>query len=280
VRLGRRIFDNLKKAMAYLIAVHVPIAGVSLLSVASGWPLFLLPVHVVFLELIIDPACSIAYEAEPEEPDIMRRPPRPATAGLFTLPHVALAFVQGLIVTGAVGAVFGLALIRGQGEQDARALAFTTLIVANIGLILTNRSWSETILASIRRRNAALWWVVGGALLFLALVLATPALRGLFLFAPLHGDDIVLCLGAGTLSVAWFEIFKLFRRSKILAVQGLRSRMAQRTIRLHQARRYAEVPPSRRRRRNGTLPHSPSRETGTGSAGGRGAAPVSRGPAG
>jgi Ca2+-transporting ATPase len=217
VRLGRRIFDNLKKAMAYLLAVHVPIAGVSVLSVVSGWPLFLLPLHVVFLELIIDPACSIVYEAEPEDPDIMRRPPRPATARLFPLRMVALALSQGLLVMAVVGAVFGFALMRGQGERDARALAFSTLIIANLGLILTNRSWSRTILASLRRRNAALWWVVGGAAIFLVFVLAVPALRDLFLFAPLHLDDIALCLGAGTLSVLWFEVFKLVRRGKITA---------------------------------------------------------------
>lgn len=216
VRLGRRIFDNLKKAMAYLLAVHVPIAGVSLLSVVSGWPLFLLPLHVVFLELIIDPACSIVYEAEPEEPDIMKRPPRSASERLFSLPSVVLALVQGMVVTAVVGAVFGLALIRGQGERDARALAFSTLVVANLGLIMVNRSWSRSILESLRRRNAALWWVVGGAAAVLALALAVPALRDLFLFAPLHLDDLALCLGAGILSVSWFEVFKVLRRSKVL----------------------------------------------------------------
>jgi Ca2+-transporting ATPase len=217
IRLGRRIFDNLKKAMAYLMAVHVPIAGVSLLSVVAGWPLFLLPVHVVFLELIIDPACSIAYEAEPEEPDIMERPPRPPSARLFSARAVALAFTQGLIVTAIVGAVFGFALIRGEGERDARALAFTTLLVANLALILANRSWSRTILESFGRRNAALWWVVGGAAVFFATVLAVPALRDLFMFAPLHAGDIALCLGAGALSVLWFEPLKVLRRGRTIA---------------------------------------------------------------
>ncbi|HEY6928510.1 MAG TPA: cation-translocating P-type ATPase [Thermoanaerobaculia bacterium] len=214
VRLGRRIFDNLKKAMAYLMAVHVPIAGVSLLSVVSGWPLFLLPVHVVFLELIIDPACSIVYEAETEEPGIMKRPPRPASERLFSRPLVLLALVQGMVVMAVVGMVFGLALTHGQGEREARALAFSTLIVANIGLILTNRSPSRTILESLGRRNAALWWVVGGAAAILSTVLALPTLRDLFLFAPLHLDDFGLCFGAGILSVSWFEIFKMILRRR------------------------------------------------------------------
>ena len=96
VRLGRRIFDNLRKAMSFLLAVHVPIAGLTVLPVLLGWPLILLPVHIVFLELIIDPACSIVFESEPEEPDVMQRPPRRAAEPLFDRRTVVLSFLQGL----------------------------------------------------------------------------------------------------------------------------------------------------------------------------------------
>jgi magnesium-transporting ATPase (P-type) len=171
VRLGRRVFDNLNKAMAYIIAVHVPIAGLSLVPVLLDWPLVLLPMHVVFLELIIDPACSVVFEAEGDESDVMTRPPRNPAAPLFGRRTVVVSLLQGLSVLLIVLTVFGVALFRGQGELDARALTFTTLIIANLGLILANRSWSRTLLENLRTPNAAMWWVFGGATVFLLTVL-------------------------------------------------------------------------------------------------------------
>jgi Ca2+-transporting ATPase len=210
VVLGRRIFDNLKKAIAYIFAIHVPIAGMSLIPVLMGWPLVLLPVHVVFLELIIDPACSVVFEAEPEEDDVMKRPPRDPKEALFGRRTVGLSVLQGVIVLLTVLAVFMISYYRGQGEQQARALSFTTLILANLGLILTNLSWSGTIIETLRKPNAALWWVVGGAVVFLGLVLYVPFLRDLFRFAQLHPVDLGICLAAGVVSILWFEGLKLF----------------------------------------------------------------------
>ena len=135
--------------MAYILAIHVPIAGMSLIPVLLQWPLVLLPVHVVFLELIIDPACSVVFEAEPEEADVMQRRPRDPKKPLFSRRSLALSFLQGFIVLAIVLAVYATSLYRGQGEAEARALTFTTLIVANLGLILTNRSWSRTILETL-----------------------------------------------------------------------------------------------------------------------------------
>ncbi len=212
VRMGRRIFDNLKKAMAYIFAVHVPIAGMSLLPVFLNWPLVLLPVHIVFLELIIDPACSVVFEAEREEANVMRRPPRKLAEPLFDRRTVLFSLLQGMSVLLIVSAVFVIAMARGQGEDDARALSFTTLIIANIGLILTNRSWSRTILSTLRCPNAALWWVLGGALFFLGMVLYVPFLRGVFHFSSLHFVDVLICLSAGVISILWFEGFKVMNR--------------------------------------------------------------------
>ena len=209
VRLGRRIFDNLKKAMAYIFAIHVPIAGLSLLPVLFRWPLVLFPVHIAFLELIIDPACSVVFEAEPEEKNVMKRPPRDPKEPLFDRRTVGLSLMQGLGVLFIVVVVYIVALYRGQDELDARALTFGTLIIANLGLILTNRSWSRTILATLDSPNRALWWVVGGALLFLGLALYVPVLRNLFRFSTLHAVDLAICLGAGVLSILWFEWFKI-----------------------------------------------------------------------
>src|SRR5450759_525634 len=212
VRLGRRIFDNLKKAMAYIFAIHVPIAGLSLCAVLFRWPLILEPVHVAFLELIIDPACSVVFEAEQEEADVMRRPPRPATEHLFNKQMVTMSLLQGFGVLVILLAIFAVALHRGQGEAEARTLTFTALVMANVALIVTNRSWSRSILAILRTPNPAMWWVAGGALIFLALVLYVPFLKALFHFSTLQLSDIALCVGAGAVSITWFETLKAVQR--------------------------------------------------------------------
>lgn len=209
VGMGRRIFDNLKKAIAYIFAVHVPIIGMSLIPVLFNMPLVLLPVQIVFLELIIDPACSIVFEAEPAEEDVMNRPPRSLKEPLFDRKVISLSILQGISVLIIVLSVYVLALYRGQGDMEARALSFTTLIIANLGLILTNRSWSRTIFSTMRSPNKALWWVIGGALVFLGLVLYTEPLRNLFGFSVLHLNDLILCLLAGIISIMWFEALKL-----------------------------------------------------------------------
>jgi Ca2+-transporting ATPase len=214
VKLGRRIFDNLKKAMAYTLAVHVPIAGMSLIPVLFKWPLVLLPIHIAFLHLIIDPACSVVFEAEPAEVDVMRRPPRDPKQPLFSNSPLGLSVLQGTIVLVILLVIFVIALYRGQGELDARALTFTTLIIANLSLILTNRSWSRTIAATLKSPNNALWWVLGGAIAFLGCVLYVPFLRHLFRFSFLHPIDIAICLAGGAVSILWFELLKLLNRKR------------------------------------------------------------------
>ena len=153
VRMGRRVFDNLKKAMAYIIAIHVPIAGLSFLPVLLGWPLILGPVHIAFLELIIDPACSIVFEAEGEEAGIMRRRPRSSTESLFQRRFVGLSVLQGAGMLAIALAIFAVAYSRGQGEADARALTFTALVLMNLVLIATDRSRSLGVWESLRRPN-------------------------------------------------------------------------------------------------------------------------------
>jgi Ca2+-transporting ATPase len=215
--MGRRIFDNLKKAMAYLLAIHVPIAGMSLIPVLVQWPLVLLPIHIAFLHLIIDPACSVVFEMEAEEAEVMQRPPRKTQEPLFGRQIVKLSVLQGMSILLVLLAVFGITLYRGQGELEARALTFTTLIVATLSLIFTNRSWSQTIPATLRRRNAALWWVVSGTLAALGCVLYVPVVRELFRFAPLHLTDLVLCGVAGVGGVLWFEGFKMINSRRLRA---------------------------------------------------------------
>jgi Ca2+-transporting ATPase len=212
VRMGRRIFDNLKKAIAYTFAVHVPIVGLSLIPVLLRWPLILAPVHIAFLELIIDPACSIVFEMETEEANIMRRPPRKIGERLFDRRTILLSAIQGVGVLLILLAVFAVALYRGQGEEDARALAFTSLVVANLALIQTNRSWLQGFVSTARSANVAMRWVTAGAVALLVLVLYLPPLRHVFGFSVLHPNDIALCIAAGLGSVAWFEALKAIAR--------------------------------------------------------------------
>ncbi len=208
IRLGRRIYDNLRRALAYVVAVHVPIAGLALLPVLLGWPLVLFPVHIVFLELIIDPACSMAFEAEPGDPALMRRPPRRAGAGLFGWRVVLFSLLQGAGLLAATLVSFRVGLDHTGSEASARAMAFVTLIGGNVMLILANRSWRRSVLGVLAVRNRAAWAVVGGATGTLVLALAVPFLRGLFRFGPVGGHDLGLAALAGFLSLAWVELAK------------------------------------------------------------------------
>jgi P-type Ca2+ transporter type 2C len=211
VRLGRRIFDNIKKAIAFIIAVHVPIAGLSMLPVFFGdWPLLLLPVQIVFLELVIDPSCSLIFEAEGAEADVMRRPPRKPDERLFSRRTIALAALQGLSVLAACTGVFLLARVH-HAPDAARALTFTTLVASFLVIILIDRSWSHSLVAMLRVRNTALRFVVGGTIVLLAVVLFVPFARKIFHFGPVHLADVGLSLATGAGCVLWAEVLKWFR---------------------------------------------------------------------
>ena len=209
IRLGRRIFDNIKKAIAFILAVHVPIAGLSMLPVfIADWPLLLLPFHIAFLQLIIDPSCALIFEAESAEANVMKRPPRKPNERLFSMKTVGFAVLQGLSVLAACLGVFLLARTSHSADA-ARGLMFATLVVAFIVIILVNRSWTRSVFAMLRVPNPALLWVVLGACAILALVLLVPVVQKLFHFAPLHVTDVLMSLGAGVACVLWFELVKL-----------------------------------------------------------------------
>ncbi len=222
IRLGRRIFDNIKKATIFILAVHVPIAGLSMVPVFfAGWPLLLLPIHIVFLELIIDPSCSLIFEAEEAEADVMRRPVRDPNERLFSGMTIGVAVLQGLSMLGVCIAVYIWSKTN-HSSDAARALTFTTLVVAFLVTILVNRSWTRSLASMLRAPNAALRWVVVGTASFLAVVLFVPFMQQLFHFAPLHSGDLALSLGAGLICVLWFEVLKLNRRwaHSLLSVGG------------------------------------------------------------
>ena len=211
IRQGRQIYANIKKAMAYVFAMHVPIIGMALFPVLMGWPLILMPVHIVFLELVIDPACSVAFEAEPAEPDLMRRPPRPPGRRIFGALDLSLSLLQGLSMFLFLAALFAWFWNHNHNEFDARALTFAGLLLANLCLIWANRSWELPLPFTIRTPNQALWWVTGLALAALAASLYVPSLRGIFRFSVLHPLDIALSFGAAAAGITWFELYKFIR---------------------------------------------------------------------
>jgi P-type Ca2+ transporter type 2C len=214
VRLGRRIYDNLKKAVSFIFSVHIPIAGMSLIPVLFNWPLALLPVHVLFLELIIDPSCTVVFEMEEDEADIMDRPPRKLDTPLFGRSMLVAGLIQGLGNLMVVVAIYALPLYMKLGEGEARMFAFVSLVIGNLALIFANRSRNLSIIRSLRTPNKALWWVSGGAIFFLVLVLSVPGLRSLFKFSAVHFWELALLLAAGLISIFFAESikFKFLRR--------------------------------------------------------------------
>jgi P-type Ca2+ transporter type 2C len=214
VRLGRRIFDNLKKAVSFIVAVHVPIAGMALLPVLFGLPVVLLPAHIAFLELIIDPACSTVFESVPEERDVMKRPPRRLREPLLGKRTLFFSFLQGASILAGVLGVFLWSLSASANALEASTLAFTTLVFANLMLIVTNMSWSQSGIKTLTSRNIPLLSVGAGTLAALAAVICFPFLRHLFHFSVLYMHDLAIALVTGIASLVWFEVLKAIRRNR------------------------------------------------------------------
>jgi Ca2+-transporting ATPase len=208
VRLGRRIYDNLRKAMGFIFAVHVPIAGLALLPLVFGLPLLFGPMHIAFLEMVIDPVCSLVFEAETEEDDVMRRPPRAPDEPLFSARQVYWSLLQGLFAFALVAVMYTEALRSGMPEAEVRALAFFSLVLAIVGLTFVNRSFSTSILTALRRPNRTLAFVLVAVAAMLSLTLLWPFARDLFRFGPLHLDDLAVTLGAGVVVLVGLELLK------------------------------------------------------------------------
>ena len=215
VRQGRGIFDNLRKAMSYIIAVHVPIFGMSLIPVfVSDWPLVLLPVQIAFLELIIDPACSIVFESEQIDPKIMEQPPRGLGEPMFGRHGLLVAAMQGISVLAAVLGVYLWALDSDRTDDVVRSVTFATLVIGNLALILVNRSWRLSIWQAIReRRNPTIKWILGITSAFLVVLLSVRQLREAFDFGRMRPVDWMVALVAGFIGVVWFEIYKVRSRA-------------------------------------------------------------------
>jgi Ca2+-transporting ATPase len=215
VRLGRRIYENIRNAMRYIVSVHVPTAGMSFVPLALGGPLLLFPVHIVFLEFVIDPACAIVFEAERNEEGAMQRPPRDPRAPLFDARMLGVSLLLGATLLGAVFAVYAWALASGRGEGETRALGFAAIVFGNLALIFANRSHQRTSLEMLREPNAPLWWIVAGALGALAASIYAAPAAAIFRFAPLGAADLAIAAAAGIAGVAWYDLRKwLLRRRR------------------------------------------------------------------
>jgi Ca2+-transporting ATPase len=211
VRLGRRIFDNLKRAMGYVIAVHIPIAGMAILPLLFNFPVVLLPAHIAFLELIIDPACSTVFESIKEDSDIMKKPPRKLSAPMFSTKTVLINVAQGLGVLAVTFVLFALVSRAGKGEEEARTFAFAELVLSNLLLIVTNVSWNKSLQRILLGANRTLLAVFAGTLLSLLAVIYNPFLSGLFHLTRLHADDFLIIILAALFSLSWFEVAKKYK---------------------------------------------------------------------
>ncbi|MFV8325535.1 cation transporting ATPase C-terminal domain-containing protein [Flavobacterium sp. ZS1P14] len=212
--LWEDIYINLKKAIQYIISIHIPTIMIVLIPLALEWiyPNIFSPVHVIFLEIIMGPTCSIIYENEPMEPNLMLLKPRPITNTFFNLKEIAISIVQGLIITIGLLFVYRYCVAEHCSESATRTTVFLTLITANILLTLTNRSFHYSIVTTIRYKNNLVLMIIGVTILITALLLFVPLLAHFFQFERVSAFQIVLSILVGFASVLWIEIHKWFQR--------------------------------------------------------------------
>ncbi|KLN53183.1 cation-translocating P-type ATPase [Variovorax paradoxus] len=218
IRHGRRVFANLRKAIVFVVAVHVPIVGLSILPVVFGWPLLLMPVHILFLQLIIDPACSVVFEAEPLEESAMKVPPRRPDQRLFDSAVLVRGLWQGGVLLGMLLVTYAgarwMAPLEAGRDDMARTLTFVVLVLSNLGLIQSNRSWERTAWHGNTASNRQFGWIAAGAVAVLCAVLTVPAVGRLFSFVTPSPLLLAAGLGMAVLSMLWFECIKWGLRRK------------------------------------------------------------------
>lgn len=209
VRQGRKIFNNLHKALRYIISIHIPIILTAILPLLLGWKYLNIftPIHVIMLELIMGPTCSIFFEKEPVEDDFMLQPPRKRSTGLFTSDEFITSTVQGVIIAAGVLILYR-AIMDSHSLGQVRAIVFTTLVIANMLLTFTNRSFTENIFKTSRYRNLMAPWIIIVSTVFLFIIHLLPAARSIFGFEVVHYTDILLSAGVAIVSVIWFEVYK------------------------------------------------------------------------
>lgn len=214
IRLGRRIYDNLRKATGFIFAVHVPIAGLALLPLLLGMPILLGPIHIAFLEMIIDPVCSLVFESETEEENIMRRPPRAVGEPIMSAGLIAMALAQGGVALLLVASIYLVGVSQGMPADEIRALSFFSLVPAIFVLVLVNRTFSSSLTALFRRPNPSLVLILSGVLAILGVSLFWPSARALFSFGPLHLHDVAIAFACGTVALLVSDLLKVAWRRR------------------------------------------------------------------
>jgi Ca2+-transporting ATPase len=219
VRYGRRVFANLRKAIVFVVAVHVPIVGLSIVPVLFGWPMLLMPVHILFLQLIIDPACSVVFEAEALEPGAMQVPPRRPDQKLFDRTVMARGLAQGcgllLLLLAVVAGARAWLPADAQRDDTARALAFVVLVLSNLALIQANRAWGRSALPGQTASNRPFGWIAVGTVVVLGIVLGVPVISRLFAFSAPSPALLLAALGLSALGLVWFEGVKRLQLGRL-----------------------------------------------------------------
>lgn len=209
IALGRRIYDNIRKAMAFIFAVHVPIAGLALLPLILGLPILFGPIHIALLEMVIDPVCAFVFEAEKEEPDTMSRPPRSPDERLFSWRMILWSIFQGAVALAILSAVYAVAQWQGNNEEHVRTLLFFSLISTIVALILVNRSYGASIGAAVLRRNIAFRFVLASVAGITAVILFVPLISDFLKFTPMHWPDGLTALACGAILLFVLQMLKL-----------------------------------------------------------------------
>ncbi len=214
IAMGRKIYVNLKKAIQYIISIHIPIILIVFLPLALGWmyPNIFSPVHIIFLEIIMGPTCSIIYENEPMESNLMLQKPRPLTTTFFNWKEITISIIQGLVITLGLLFVYQYCIAENCTEAQTRTIVFLTLIVANIVLTLENRSFYYSIITTIRYKNNLVPLIIGITVLITSLLLFVPVFSKFFAFDAISGAQLGVSILVGSVAVLWIEIYKLVRR--------------------------------------------------------------------
>ena len=217
IRQGRKIYHNLKKAIRYIISIHVPIMLIASVPLLLGWkyPNIFTPIHIIFLELIMGPTCSIFFENEPVELSIMNIPPRTRSGGIFTGKELAMSLLQGVVIAAGIMTLYFYFMQKDFSLDYVRTLVFLTIIIANVFLTFVNRSFEQNLRQTLRYKNYLAGYIVAASALFLALLIFVPILRSLFGLTLLEPIHYPLCLATAALITLWFEAYKTWFKKKI-----------------------------------------------------------------
>jgi len=212
---GRRIYSNLKKAVRYIISIHLPILIIVFIPLLCQWqyPNLFGPVHIIFLELIMGPTCSLIYENEPMEKDTMKQNPRPFSTTFFSGRELVASGIQGLVIAFGLIFIYWYALSQQCDLPTTRSMVFVTLMIANTTLTLVNRSFQHSVLATFQNHNNLVWLIISIPVILLLSTLYLPLFSNLMGLRPLGTAMLILSIGTGVAFVAWFELFKLFKNS-------------------------------------------------------------------